>query len=98
MYNSYIVKRTQIYLEDEQAVRLAKKAAAAGVTRSTLIRDAIDSLLDGPENDASRLSRFRSALEELAETPVSMPAGRDYVEKLRARDVRRQEAVERRRT
>lgn len=39
------MRRTQIYLEDEQEKRLRAEARAAGVTKSALIRRAIDALL-----------------------------------------------------
>ncbi len=41
----YIVKRTQIYLDEDQDAKLGRRAAAAGVTKSALIRMAIDRLL-----------------------------------------------------
>lgn len=97
MYDLYIVKRTQIYLEDEQERKLSRRAGAAGVTKSTLIRQAVDAFLESPTNDAARLARFRAALDEVAGSPASLPDGRSYVEALRARDVRRQDEVERRR-
>lgn len=97
MYNLYIVKRTQIYLEDEQDRKLSKRADAAGVTKSTLIRRAIDSFLASPANDEARLARFRAALHEVAASPASLPDGGSYVEAIRAGDVRRQDEIERRR-
>ena len=63
---TYIMKRTQIYLDDEQDYRLQKRAQATGQTKSALIRDAIDRLL-------SR-SRDPSDLESaLAETAGALP-------------------------
>ena len=97
MYNSYIVKRTQIYLEESQNRRLARRAAAAGTTKSDLIREAIDAYLEGPQDDAERLARFRSALEETAKAPLSLQDGRSYVEGVRALEASRREALERRR-
>lgn len=97
MYDLYIVKRTQIYLEDEQDRKLSRRAGAAGVTKSTLIRQAIDSFLESPSDDTARLARFRAALDEVASSPASLPDGRSYVEALRASDVRRQDEIERRR-
>lgn len=97
MYNSYIMKRTQIYLEEEQDAALARRASSTGVTKSTLIRQAIDSFLDGPTDNAARLARFRSALADLGDAPLHLPDGKSYVEKLRALDQRRQEDLEKRR-
>ena len=39
------MKRTQIYLDEEQDARLERRAAAVGVTKSALIRAAIDRFL-----------------------------------------------------
>lgn len=41
----YIMKRTQIYLDEDQDSKLGRRAAAAGVTKSALIRMAIDRFL-----------------------------------------------------
>ena len=98
MYTSYIVRRTQIYLEESQHEELADRAAAYGTTKSDLIREAIDAFLEGPSDDGARLARFRTALDETAETPVSLPDGRSYVEQVRALEVPRREALDRRRT
>lgn len=58
---AYIMKRTQIYLNDEEARALEREARATDGTKSRLIRDAIDRVyLGGP--DASLLR----ALEESA--------------------------------
>lgn len=97
MYIIYIMKRTQIYLDEEQDARLAKRAGAAGVTKSTLIRQALDQFLEGPLDQKARLSRFLSAVDELAKAPLDLPAGDAYVQEIRARDVQRQEELERRR-
>lgn len=97
MYIMYIMKRTQIYLDEDQNARLAKKAEAAGVTKSTLIRRALDEFLEGPIDDKTRLTRFLVAVDELAATPLDLPDGASYVEEIRAKDVQRQEELERRR-
>lgn len=97
MYDTYIMKRTQIYLEDEQSEKLARRASAAGVTKSTLIRDAIDAYLDASTADRAGLERFRAALEQLDPVRSALPEGRVYVEALRAADTERQRELERRR-
>lgn len=97
MYIMYIMKRTQIYLDEDQDARLARKAEAAGVTKSTLIRQALDEFLEGPTDEKTRLARFLSAVDQIARTPLDLPDGASYVEELRARDVQRQEELERRR-
>lgn len=98
MYDLYIMKRTQIYLEEGQDAELAKRASSAGVTKSTIIRHAIDTFLDGPADNAARIARFRSALIELADSPLRLRDGKSTVEELRALDRRRQEALNERRT
>lgn len=42
---AYIVRRTQIYLDEDQDRRLQARASAAGVTKSALIREAIEQFL-----------------------------------------------------
>jgi predicted transcriptional regulator len=98
MYDRYIVKRTQIYLDDAQDARLSRLAASAGVTKSNLIREAIDTFLEQPRAPENRLTRFRAALEEVERNPVrSLPAGASYVDDLRRADRERQDELERRR-
>ncbi|MBA2272424.1 MAG: CopG family transcriptional regulator [Actinobacteria bacterium] len=91
------MKRTQIYVDEEQDESLAKRAAAAGVTKSTLIREAIDTYLKGSPDERLRLDRFRAAVHAAAGSAHYLPDGKSYVEALRALDVRRQEEIERRR-
>ena len=42
---TYIMRRTQIYLDEEQDRRLQARANASGVTKSALIREAIEQFL-----------------------------------------------------
>ena len=97
MYGSYIVKRTQIYLDDGQDGELARRARAEGLTKSALIRRAIEQYLDRGDDDELRLARFKAAAEAAAGIAPNLPEGRAYVERLRGFDVRRQEEIERRR-
>jgi hypothetical protein len=98
MYDSYIVRRTQIYLDAGQYEDLARRAAAEGLTTSALIRRAVDAYLDGDNGDEDlRLARFKAAVEAVAGAAPDLPKGSLYVERLRALDLRRQEEVERRR-
>ena len=89
MYDMYIMKRTQIYLEADQDRRLAGRATASGVTKSTLIREAIETYLAKPDN-ADELAAFRAAVDAAAAAPVQLPDGAIYVETIRAADVERQ--------
>ena len=97
MYISYIMKRTQIYLQADQDRRLAARARAAGTTKSTVIREAIESYLSTPDEEAARLEAFRAAVAAMATSPVDLPDGRSYVKALRATDREREEDLERRR-
>lgn len=96
MYNSYIMKRTQIYLEGDQDRRLTARARAAGTTKSTVIREAIERYLTTPDEDA-RLAAFRDAIEAIESAPTAMPDGAAYVDTVRAADRTRDEEIERRR-
>ncbi|HZA40172.1 MAG TPA: CopG family transcriptional regulator [Actinomycetota bacterium] len=91
------MKRTQIYVEEEQDEALGKRAAATGVSKSTLIREAIDAYLTGSSDKGLRLDRFRAAVRAAAGSAPHLPDGESYVESLRAMDARRQEEIERRR-
>lgn len=97
MYTAYIVKRTQIYLEEAQDQRLAQRARATGTTKSDLIRAAVDAYLQGPEDERARLSAFRAAVRAAAGSVRRLPKGRQYVEELRRQDARRQRELEDRR-
>jgi predicted DNA-binding protein len=94
MYNPYIVKRTQIYLDAEQEGRLDRRARAEGTTRSALIRSAIDRFLRGDEDTTLPLTRFRRAVQESSGTAPYLPSGSHYVDEVRETDLRRQEDLE----
>ena len=92
---SYIMKRTQIYVDEEQDRRLAERAGDLGVTKSELIRQAVDQLLDR-DDEAARLKAFRSAVRRTAGAAPSLPPGPEYVDELRQADSdRMQELLER---
>lgn len=88
MYVSYIMRRTQIYLDEDQAERLGRRARASGVTRSTMIREAIEAYLSTPD-DADELGRFRAALDAAGSAPIAQLDGETYVEAIRAADLAR---------
>lgn len=56
------MRRTQIYIDDDQDRRLARRARASGKTKSALIREAIERFL-GNRPEASTLAH---ALQETA--------------------------------
>lgn len=96
MYNPYIMKRTQIYLEEDQASRLSHLARSRGTTSSKMIREAVDTYLaDEPAGD-DWLTRQRSAVEATFASIPRLPDGLTYVRVSRARDAERLEDLERR--
>jgi predicted DNA-binding protein len=94
MYIAYIMKRTQIYLEESQHERLAKRARAAGTTKSDLIREAVNAYLAGPDDEGAQLLAFRAAVRAAAGSVPRLPKGRRYVEELRRGDFTRQRDLE----
>ena len=95
MYASYIVRRTQIYIDEEQDRRLAERARATGRTKSDLIREAVDRLLDEPLSEEEELARFRAAADAVFGIAPYLEDGVTYVGQLRDIDRRRQEHLER---
>jgi predicted transcriptional regulator len=80
----YIVHRTQIYLPEEQTERLDERARAEGVSRSVVIRRAVDEYLAREELDtASWQTRWRDAVHQTAGIAPYLPDGADYVERMR---------------
>ncbi|HSV66622.1 MAG TPA: CopG family transcriptional regulator [Mycobacteriales bacterium] len=86
------MKRTQIYLTEDQDRRLGQRATVTRCTKSQLIRQAIDAFLDQPVDEDARLAEFKAAVEAAA---GSAPwAGEEY-EKTREANRRGQEELER---
>ena len=96
MYHSYIMRRTQIYLEERQADELSRHAAARGMTASKMIREAIDQYLAGPDDEAERLARYRTALADAFGIAPYLDDGAGYVDSLRAADRARQRELDER--
>jgi predicted transcriptional regulator len=90
------VRRTQIYLTEEQSARLDERARATGATRSTLIRRAIDEYLasHGNAGDEWR-ARWREAVRETAGIAPRLEEGKAYVERSRVVDLARLRQLER---
>lgn len=86
MYDLYIMRRTQIYLDEDQAEQLAARAAVEGESLSAMIRRAIDALLAAGQSEAERLARFRDAVQSAAGAAPELPPGAAYVEQLRELD------------
>lgn len=89
------MRRTQIYLDDDQASRLDERASANGVTRSRVIRIAIDEYLTQDERDtAAWRSRWQEAVQKTAGAAPGLAAGAEYVESLRHSDAERLSGLE----
>jgi hypothetical protein len=98
MYDPYIVKRTQIYLDTEQRTMLARRAEAVGVTSSSLIREALASYLSDQEDEGIELARQHQALvDAFALKPIArLPDGAAFVDATRAGDRERDQELEER--
>ncbi len=92
MYAMYTMRRTQIYLGDDQHGELARRAAAAGVTVSEIIRGAIDDVLEQAEPDEEWRSRWRQAVADTAGIAPYLPEGTAFVDEMRAEERRRRSA------
>lgn len=89
------MKRTQIYLDEQQDRDLATRAAAQGRTKSDLIREALSEYLRGSsESNDARMRRFRAALAAAAGSAPYLPPGEEYVRKLREADAQRDREIE----
>ena len=89
MYAVYTMRRTQIYLGDEQHAELARRAAAGSTTVSEIIRGAIDDVLERPEPDDEWRSGWRQAVAATAGIAPYLPEGTVYVDEVRAEERRR---------
>jgi predicted DNA-binding protein len=83
------LRRTQIYLSDEQERALVARARMGGRTKSALIREAIDTYLRPAPAEDLALTRLQVALREAAGIAPHLPPGKEYVEEIRRRDTRR---------
>ncbi len=82
MYDLYIMKRTQIYLNEDQGRYLQRRSKAMGRTVSDLIRSAIDEtyLKRRPVDKAERLRIIRSTAGAWKDLPET---GAEYVARIR---------------
>ena len=98
MYALYIVRRTQIYLEEGQSRQLAERARRRGTTASHVIREAVDAYLAQPESEDERLlQQYRSALDTAFGAAPNLRDGAAYVDELRAADADRTTRLDERR-
>lgn len=83
MYTTYIMRRTQIYLSDEQGRLLERRSKSTGDSVSQLIRSAIDETYR-PPHAASRSDRVQIARRTAGAWRDFQEAGSEYVERLRS--------------
>jgi hypothetical protein len=83
MYPAYIMRRTQIYLSDEQGRLLERRSKATGDTISQLIRAAIDDTYAG-QRRASQVDRVQIARRTAGAWSDRSERGADYVERVRS--------------
>jgi hypothetical protein len=83
MYDLYIVRRTQIYIDERQGERLASVAAGSGTTMSAVIRAANDAYLERESTADARLVRISAAVAEAAGIAPGLPPGEEFVDAIR---------------
>ena len=82
MYNAYIMRRTQIYLTEEQGRLLEGRSRATGRTISQLIREAIDSAY-ARRPETNRAEQVRLARRVAGSWAERDETGAEYVERIR---------------
>ena len=82
MYTTYIVRRTQIYLTEEQGRLLEGRSKATGATISQLIRTAVDNAY-ARRRSMSRAERVRLARVTAGSWKEFPETGEEYVERIR---------------
>jgi hypothetical protein len=82
MYNLYIMRRTQIYLTEEQGTILEGRSKATGHTISELIRAAVDNVYTG-SREMSRSERERIARKTAGAWTDYPESGAEYVDRVR---------------
>ena len=82
MYSTYIMRRTQIYLTEEQAHLLEARRRAGGGTISELSRAAIDSAYLR-RRTTSRAEKIRLARKTAGSWKTFPETGAEYVDRIR---------------
>ena len=72
------MRRTQIYLDEEQDRRLGERARSLRTTKSDLIRSAIEDYLSRPTSADQRLAEFRGGGRGCIRLRRHLPAGREH--------------------
>ena len=77
------MRRTQIYLSEEQGRYLARRSKAAGTTVSELIRDAIERTYLAPDDRRTQAQRVEILRSTAGAWKGRKDSGKQYVERLR---------------
>lgn len=83
------MRRTQIYLDDDQHALLDERAADLGTTKSEVIREAIDRYLGRGQDVDAAAARWRAAVTESFGAAPGLDDGATYTARLRAADASR---------
>jgi hypothetical protein len=82
MYAEYIMRRTQIYLDERQSRLLESQSSSTGQSISHLIRAAIDAVY-GKRRSLTRVERARLARATAGAWRSHAESGTEYVERIR---------------
>ena len=85
MYIAYIMRRTQIYLSEDQGRYLARRSKATGATISELIRDAIDRAYLDRQRRPSVEERLAIVRSSAGSWKGRKETGKEYVDRIRGR-------------
>ena len=82
VYGEYTMRRTQVYLTEEQGRLLKSRSQATGSTVSELIRAAIDGVY-APRRELTTADRVRLARNAAGAWKEFPETGAEYVERIR---------------
>jgi serine/threonine protein kinase HipA of HipAB toxin-antitoxin module len=84
MYDPYIMRRTQIYLDESQSRLLEAQSKASGFSISHLIRAAVDTVY-GKRRSLTQAQKLRIAESTAGAWASRTETGADYVDRVRGR-------------
>ena len=84
MMYTYIMRRTQIYLTDEEAEALKRVSKKSGLSMSDLIRSAIDQTYVSGDGQPSKEEALRMINESFGAWQGRTETGEEYVERMRS--------------
>lgn len=81
---TYIMRRTQIYLTDEEADALKRAGKKTGLSMSDLIRTAIDQTYVGSDGPPTKEEALRMINDSFGAWKGRTETGEEYVERMRS--------------